>query len=506
MLRARPADLATERSVEAAFALWLVVAAHLVNAALASWIGYLTPDSWTYLRLAKNLWTSGYPALDHAYYAVFPPGYPALLALASPGTSLVATIAISKFVNAALWIAIYAFIRRLRVAPLLAAVLVVNPFAFWIGSFTWSENLMLLAFAMTVAAIDGVMRRDGRRDALLLLGALIVGLSSRYAFGLSLVALLAAYLVAWRRDARRPILLAIGAAGALFLLHLALNRHLTGYATGMPRLPSTESLSFLGYTFLAANFRSIGVVLLPFAFLAFLLVRTLSARPLALMTGLVGLGYIGIIAVLRFRSLFDPFDERLIGPGWFLIALAIALATEECFADGRRRLASVALVAVALWSIYSVHREAAVDLAETGELGTSPWAAIEKYRHAFSAPDGITAIVNAETPAPRETISPDNQLYYGDRQVFTPATAPFLRQETLAQFLARLRAADLDRDECTVDFSHIDSEEDLSDIVDAEYRSGFASMAPDLDPAIADKFHDAFRADALVPCDEFVAR
>lgn len=506
MLRARSADLTAERSVEAGFALRLVVTAHLLNASLASWIGYLTPDSWTYLRLAKNLWASGYPALDHAYYAVFPFGYPALLALASPGLGLVATIAISKFVNAALWIAIYLFIRRLRVAPLLAAALVVNPFTFWIGSFTWSENLMLLAFVMTIAAMDSAARRDRRLDACLLLGALIAGLSSRYAFGLSLAAILAAYLAAYRSDARRPVLLAIGAAGALFLLYLALNRHLTGFATGMPRLPSTESLSFLGYTFLAANFRSIGAVLLPFAFLALLLVRTCAPRPLALMTGLVGLGYIGIIAVLRFRSLFDPFDERLIGPGWFLIALAIALSAQDCFENARRRLASVALIAIALWSFHSMHSEAVTDLAESGDLGTSSWAAIEKYRHAFSAPDGITAIVNAETPAPRETISPDNQLYYGDRQVFTPATAPFLRQETLAQFLTRLRAADLDRDECSVDFSHIDSEEDLSDIVDAEYRSGFASMAPDFDPAIADKFHDAFRADALVPCDEFVAR
>jgi hypothetical protein len=37
---------------DAALIAALVVAVHLANAILAGWIGYLSPDSWDYLRLA----------------------------------------------------------------------------------------------------------------------------------------------------------------------------------------------------------------------------------------------------------------------------------------------------------------------------------------------------------------------------------------------------------------------------------------------------------------------
>jgi hypothetical protein len=47
-------------------------------------MGYLTPDSWRYLRLARGLYVSGYPSLAYpslgeAFYdAHFPFGYPLL--------------------------------------------------------------------------------------------------------------------------------------------------------------------------------------------------------------------------------------------------------------------------------------------------------------------------------------------------------------------------------------------------------------------------------------------
>src|SRR5690349_15713305 len=39
----------------------LVCVVHLANAVIAAWIGYLSPDSWYYLRLANTFFVNGYP-------------------------------------------------------------------------------------------------------------------------------------------------------------------------------------------------------------------------------------------------------------------------------------------------------------------------------------------------------------------------------------------------------------------------------------------------------------
>ena len=147
---------------DAALIAALVVAVHLANALLAGWIGYLSPDSWDCLRLAKSLYINGYPGLDGSpYYAVFPFGYPLLLALFSPGLDLAQTAVASKLANAGLWIFAYFVLRGMRISPLLAAALVTTPFSLWIAAMTWSENLMLLALILTLAGIDR-LHRAGR--------------------------------------------------------------------------------------------------------------------------------------------------------------------------------------------------------------------------------------------------------------------------------------------------------------------------------------------------------
>ncbi len=484
-----------------------VIAIHLGHAALSAWFGYLSPDSWTYLRLARSLYGHGYPSLDHVYFAVFPFGYPLLLALASPGLDIVHTMIVSKFVNAFLWISIFFLLKRLGAPALVAAALVVTPFVFQISAMTWSENLMIFAMVLTLAGIDALQREKRPwpvRQALLLLGGLLVGISSRYMFGFVIGAYIVAYGIAYRRKMRHETLIVLIATELIFALYLAINLRLSGYTTGMARMPNTDGISYLSFTFARANYLAIFAAVLPFSFVALIAGKEWRLSPLSLTAGLIGFAYVGIVAVLRLRSQFDPFDIRLLGPGWFLIAVAIALAAHEGVERGMRRLATAALVALALWSGYAVHSADAIDLAAAHQLWTSPVAAFRDYADAFDAGEDTEAVISIETPSPRATIAGDDKLYYGELDVITPGSAPFLPRETLDGFTTRLRSSEIDIAHCAIDFSRFASEDDLSDVLDDDYRVSFVRSERRFDPELADRFQRIFHAKTLVPCTAFL--
>lgn len=493
---------------DAALIAALVFAVHLANALLAGWMGYLSPDSWDYLRLAKSLYVYGYPSLDEtSYYAVFPFGYPLLLALVSPGIDLAQTAVASKLANAGLWISAYFVLRGLRISPVLAAALVTTPFSLWIAAMSWSENLMLLALILTLARIDRLQEGTSRRQAasvLLLLAALLLGIASRYVFGFVILGLAAAYLVSFRKTLRPGIFLAFALSEGFFALYLLVNLRLTGYSTGMERIAASDSAGYLVFTFAQANYQLLLSMMLPVAAIAFLTARHWRLNPLATMTALAGVGYLAIIVYLRWRSHFDPFDRRLLGPGWFLLALALVLAARTHELEDRRLLGVISLVCLSLWAGYSVHGKTARDLMERGEAGTTTAQAVRNYAKAFHGHDEMTSFISVAVPSPRVSMDADPDLYYGDLDVLIPQRAPSDPRETLDAFSKRVLAAGIDLDHCAVDFSHLTSDVELSKIIDARYRAGFTKFDRAFDSALAGRIHRIFRANAFVPCREFL--
>ena len=470
-------------------------------------MGYLSPDSWHYLRLAERFLVNGYPSLhETTYYARFPFGYPLLLALVSPGLDLAQTAVLSKLANAGLWISAYFVLRSLRISPVLAAALVITPFSLWIAAWTWSENLMLLALILTLAGIHRLQEETSRRHAvsiLLLLAALLLGIASRYVFGFVILGFAAAYLISFRKALRPHIFLAFALSEGFFLLYLLINSRQTGYSTGMERIAATETTSYLVFTFAQANFQLILSMLLPFAAITFLTVRHWRLNPMAIMTALAGVAYVAIITYLRWHRQFDPFDQRLLGPGWFLLTLALALAARTHEPEGRRPLGFIGLLCLSLWAGYWVHGKTARDLIERGEAWTSPTQVLRNYAQAFHREGEMTSVISVGVPSPRVSMDAD-PLYYGDLPVFVPRSAPFRRRETLDAFRGRVLAAGTDLDHCAVDFSHLDSEEELSEIIDARYRAGFTQFDARFDSALAGRFRKIFRASAFVPCREFL--
>ena len=488
----------------------LVFVVHLANAAVAAWAGYLSPDSWHYLRMAKSLYINGYPSVHGtSYYAAFPFGYPLLLALVSPGLDLAQTAVVSKFANGGLWISAYFALKSLRISPVLAAAVVMTPFSLSIAATTWSENLMLLALILTLLGIDRLQEGTSRSQAasiISLLAALLLGIASRYIFGFLLLGFATAYLISFSTKAFRPqIFLAFAASAGFFVLYLLVNVHQTGYATGGARIAVTESTSYLVFTFAKANYQLFLSMLLPVAALAFLTVRHWRLRPIAVMAALVGVAYIAILAYLRWHTQFDPFDQRLIGPGWFLLTVALVLAACTPEPDGIRPLGSIALLCLALWAGYSTHGETASDLLQRGEAWTSPTQALRKDAQTFHRQSQVTSVISVAVPSPRVSMDAD-PLYYGDLRVFTPGSAPFLRRETLAEFRERVLAGVTDIDHCVVDFSRLASRQQLSDVIDARYRTGLKHFDARFDSTIAGRFRKIFRARTLVPCSKFLER
>lgn len=486
----------------------LVFAVHLANAILAGWMGYLTPDSWDYLRLARSLYVNGYPSFGKTYYATFPFGYPLLLALVSPGLDLAQTAVASKLANAGLWISIYFVLRGLRISPILAAALVIAPFSLWIAARTWSENLMLLTLIVTLAGIYRLQEGTSRRSAtsvLLLLAALLLGIASRYVFGFVILGFAAAYLVSFRQTLRPSIFLAFALSEAFFAFYLLVNLHLKGYSTGMERVAASESASELVFTFAQANSLLLLTMVLPIAAIAFLTVRHWRLNPIATMTALAGIAYLVIIAYLRWQRQFDPFDQRLLGPGWFLLAVALALTARTHEHAARRPLGAIGLVCLSLWAGYWVHGETTRDLIESGEALTSPTQAVRDYERAFHRDRDMTSVISLQVPFPRVSMDGESNLYYGNLRVFIPASAPFESpRETFDAFRKRVLAAGIDLDHCALDFSHLASEEQLSQIIDARYRARFTKFNRTFDPALADRIHQIFRASSFVPCNEFL--
>ena len=152
------------------------------------------------------------------------------------------------------------------------------------------------------------------------------------------------------------------------------------------------------------------------------------------MTALTGAANLATIAYLRWHKFFDPFDERLLGPGWFLFTLALVLASRTHEPESRPLLGFTGLLCISLLASYWVHGGTARALVKSGDAWTSPTRALRHYAQAFRKKDEMTAVISLRVPSPRVSIAAERKLYYGDLNVLIPLSAPSQRRETLEAF------------------------------------------------------------------------
>ncbi|WP_413717410.1 hypothetical protein [Silicimonas sp. MF1-12-2] len=348
--------------------------------------GYVSPDGTNYLGVAANISAGEGPFVSNdgrgaavsTYFAVWPIGYPLFVAGVAKITGSSVFIA-SKILNLILLAGSMAIVMRTfsQNGPILALILLFGG-SLEIFSLSASEGLfifLLMLFSMLLGRLidDDESAGPGVFIALLLAGIAIF--LTRY-IGLFVVApaaVVSVVLYARGRFLSALFLLAVAGTIGLFAAgYLYINQSMTGFATGMERIPAPESpagfLKMLGIgivrelVFPIASWEPwetgqniiFAVYLLICGVLAVFLFKAgndtvrpaLSSRQQSFL--LVGLAYFGAIVLARWLSQFDNLNYRLLGPGTVLITVATFDYLLAAFPRRRTAISAFMVVTVGL--------------------------------------------------------------------------------------------------------------------------------------------------------------
>jgi hypothetical protein len=482
--------------------------------------GYLSPDSWYYILIAQGLREGHGCALYGHYLSAYPCGYPALLALTAPTSDLPVMMVSSKITNLLLMglsLTCVAAALRHRLA---AAFVVLNPITLHLFMYTWSENLLLLCVCATFLALTRLTEDPTSRKwmALLVVG-LIVGCFARYFFGpFAFILFLVAGAVYGRRLAIR-VLPAFAVAGLVYLAYQHVNTALTGYPTGMPRLPAPESPTLLVRMFLGAVAElgwTLDIPLLLAIGLSWRQIRFERTAPpdapsrAAVFLLLAGAGFLLLGFVLRASTYYDSYDERTLGFGVvFVVAGLIAR-----FVHLRRPQSwpVLAVLGLALFSPLNADEDSIPQgLAQLrdGHYRFAP-ATLSAFQRQGPPVDTVVSFALPATPADLWNVDHIRQFYYGGTtRLISPDLAPDAVPETAGAFVNRVRQAASGR--CFVDFAAF-PDRDRFDLflnvtipTDQPLFGGPLKAKPRMDPALKTYLSGIFQPGAFLPCAEVLA-
>ncbi|MFO7535133.1 MAG: hypothetical protein R6X19_05530 [Kiritimatiellia bacterium] len=323
--------------------------------------GCLFEDSTQYLKLAQSLvdgkgWVTTPCNFESdeggAFFAVWPVGYPVMIALVSLLTGL-SVFSASKAVSVILVALLILILRRSfgAAAVVCACTLMFAPFL-EIFSFTMSEVPFVFGLVWFCVSLHAFMKRPGAPRALIIVASAFLVFSVRYIgiFTIGVCGLLALYYLG-RREYRVMALVLVAVVLGVFLMgaYLFNNYRETGYITGMPRAPSFEpwqdKLAALAGTLLfmlnpmvlktlgeinrlyAVLFA--GTFLFQVALVFYFRIRTRAWRraqgppvdELESILFLVGAVHWAAVIFLHWTSNIDLFNYRLFAPGALLFML-----------------------------------------------------------------------------------------------------------------------------------------------------------------------------------------
>ncbi|MCL2051045.1 MAG: hypothetical protein FWG91_04885 [Lachnospiraceae bacterium] len=317
-------------------------------------LSYISPDSAHYLRAAREILKGNGFYVYPEWFAAWPIGYPALIAVVAFITRAEIYFASKILSIIIVWIIGILFYKRFGKTAWLYALLMLNVGFRYIFFYTWSETVFILALILLAFTACDIITADNAPLSHYVKLTFIVLLLflTRYigAFALIVVALLwlfNLYQIIKRKcktAAKRLIYLSFsGILASLFIIaYLFLNLRQSGHMTGIPRVPPGPAreifldlyraiLIEMDYVF--DTFFSVGTVrlslLLWFALIGFFAYaipkskQAIFAREKNIITSLsflsIGLIYWLSIIVMRFASDFDEFGYRLLFPGSALV-------------------------------------------------------------------------------------------------------------------------------------------------------------------------------------------
>ncbi len=507
LLQSRPAYLAAAAIVA------------VLATAIAIVFGYLSPDSWYYILIAQGLRHGEGCSMHGQYLGVYPCGYPAVLALTAPAANLAALMVSSKISNLLLLSGSFLMVWRASRNILMATVVALNPLTLLIFMYTWSENLELFCICGTFYALARLHAHDQRdwRDHALLALVLVVGVFCRYFFGpFAFFMFVSAWLAYGRKTALKALPAFVVAAFA-YAAYQGFNWHMTGYPTGMPRVPAPESpylilkLFFGAFTANTTSLLIALALLLGLSFRVITLTRHQDAPPrhaAAMFALYSGIAFLALAFVLRAKTLFDPYDTRTIGFGLVLIAAGLVGRFVRLKDDAK--WPAWAVLVSGLWAALYADGAAIPDGIDSLRHGHYRFAAAHADQFLYRGPKADT-VVTFDIPALDPVywnVETVKQVYYGrDIVLVSPALGPDLPPDTPQSFLAKL--ADIGHRTCYFDFTPYSSVDDFRGYlttttqIDESFTLGgppAVTSKPNFDPALQRYLLAIFQPGRMVPC------
>jgi hypothetical protein len=368
---------------------------------------HISPDSTGYLRAAEAL-RNGYGFRINAlagntqsYFAVWPIGYPAMIAFIALITNTEIYLASKILSVIILLIIVMLFYLRFKNNAWMYALVLCNYGFLQIFYYTWSEQPFILGLIWLSFALADILKSEKAKypHYISITLASLFLFFSRYigAFSLGVLGLTALYEAYTgisrhnRARLKKAVLLGIctGVSLTIMALYLFNNYKNNGYATGGERLPAENHLRlFIGlceaqlaelqnvfYLFFKISRRTACILYALGAVICFHIIylkrrsfyKNIPVNVLSFMA--LGMLYWVSIVSMRFLSAFDPFTFRLLFPASALLFLGVISAV--CHRYSQR-------IEKALNSVYGL-LFAAFLLVSLGLYAAPPF--VNKYIH-----------------------------------------------------------------------------------------------------------------------------
>ena len=325
--------------------------------------GYITGDSSSYLRIAGRVLegygffmpSNGQINSTEKWFAIWPIGYPALISSVAWSLGL-STVIASKVVNIIFLIlpiiALYISFGR---NGLISSFILLTATPLRAYTMTWGEGPFLTAIIILCLYLGKILNEEikiNNKNIVILFTLLILPFLIRY-IGLYVLgpAFLVGAFIFFKKRKNESILIMIAIFFALIfcLFYLAINFQLTGYITGMERLPSTES-NFELFNFLVKAILQEFILIMPnwnsnsnlqnFVLIIWVLIALFCIILIKKNTGQIkdtkmnstsiifiifAFVYLFALIYLRWNSKFEMFSSRLLMPSFSLFFIGICL-------------------------------------------------------------------------------------------------------------------------------------------------------------------------------------
>ena len=453
-----------------------------LSATYASFFGFVSIDSWNYISLVQALENENTCVVNKKYFAIFPCGYPILLSFLSFAENAATIIITSKFANTLLLFGGFLCLRQLIYQnSLVAALIVLAPSTISVAHFTWSENLLFFSISLTLLQIHKLSTKQSYGCQLILFFALLLGISSRYFFAPFSFLIWFSTIFIYGKNVALRLLPIFMLCGIFFAIYYIFNYSMTGFGTGMERIPAPESLIFLSalffWTLVNSELISI-IIVITFLYLLgkdyknlnLVSIKYVYQQKNIILLLVAGFFFLLLSFALRLYTQFDLFNSRTVGYGFTFVASATYAFFAEHSKNIKKKFIIVFLMGVLSFSI--VKRGELKDHINSVIGGTFSYISVAEQIKLYEKRSTVKKfdnIVSFRIPPVGKIIAGSDPeyfyiaenyaIYYGIlTNVIRPYKAPYENREGLDSFLNRIKKAE---GSCVVDFSSFASKDDF---------------------------------------------